>query len=105
MSKRLGSSQQGKQHRGKKPPIPGALRREDARLAKIPDSETDLTDMPEQLDWSKAVMGKYYKVIKEPVSLRIDSDVLSWFREKGKGYQSRINAVLRNYFLKEIRPR
>ncbi|MBP6014867.1 MAG: BrnA antitoxin family protein [Alphaproteobacteria bacterium] len=34
---------------------------------------------------------------KEPTSIRLDSDILTWFKESGKGYQTRINAVLRTY--------
>jgi len=34
---------------------------------------------------------------KQQVTLRIDSDILAWFKDKGKGYQSMINAVLRAY--------
>jgi uncharacterized protein (DUF4415 family) len=42
-----------------------------------------------------AIMGLPPK--KEPVNLRIDSDVLDWFRQSGKGYQTRINNVLRAF--------
>jgi uncharacterized protein (DUF4415 family) len=38
---------------------------------------------------------------KEQVTLRLDRDVLEWFRAKGRGYQSRINTVLRAYYLQE----
>jgi uncharacterized protein (DUF4415 family) len=38
---------------------------------------------------------------KEQVTLRLDSDVLRWFRARGRGYQTRINAVLRSYYLHE----
>lgn len=34
---------------------------------------------------------------KVPMTVRLDSDVLAWFRSLGKGYQTRINAVLRSY--------
>lgn len=34
---------------------------------------------------------------KDNISLRVDHDVLEWFREQGRGYQTRINAVLRAY--------
>ena len=40
---------------------------------------------------------------KEQVTLRLDRDVLEWFRAKGRGYQTRINAVLRAYYLHEQR--
>lgn len=38
-----------------------------------------------------------YPVAKQPISLRIDEDVLNWFKEQGPRYQSRMNAVLRAY--------
>jgi uncharacterized protein (DUF4415 family) len=41
-------------------------------------------------DWPK-----YYKVIKKPVTLRLDADVLAWFKKQGRGYQTRINQALR----------
>lgn len=88
-----------KRQRVKGLPIPNAIKLEAARLALIPDSEIDMTDMPEKLDWSNAVVGKYYRPMKEPVSLRMDADVLNWFRSGGRGYQSEINKVLRNYFI------
>jgi uncharacterized protein (DUF4415 family) len=50
--------------------------------------------LPEDF-WDDAVV--VWPVKKEPVSIRLDRDVLSWFRESGPQYQSRINAVLRSY--------
>ncbi len=50
---------------------------------------------PLDLDWSKAKL--YYPVGKLPVSLRVDADVFAFFKSRGKGYQTRINAVLRSY--------
>ena len=99
MSKRSELSRPAKRQRVKGLPIPNAIKLEAARLALIPDSEIDMTDMPEKLDWSNAVVGKYYRPMKEPVSLRMDADVLNWFRSGGRGYQSEINKVLRNYFI------
>jgi uncharacterized protein (DUF4415 family) len=42
-----------------------------------------------------AVVGKFYRPIKKPVALRLDADVIAWFKQQGPGYQSRINEVLR----------
>ena len=66
-------------------------------LAAMPDEDIDVTDIPE-LDEeffrnAKLVMPAG----KRQVTLRIDADVLDWFRAQGKGYQSRMNAVLRAY--------
>jgi len=64
-------------------------------LARMKDSEIDLSDIPEVTNWSGAVVGRFYRPRKQPVTLRIDADVLAWFKAKGQGYQTRINAVLR----------
>jgi uncharacterized protein (DUF4415 family) len=57
----------------------------------------DLSDMPEVTDWSGAVQGKFYRPIKQPFSIRLDLDVVAWFKASGDGYQTRINAALREY--------
>ena len=67
-------------------------------LAAMPDDTIDLSDMPEVTDWSKWTRGKFYRPVKKQVTLRVDADVLEWFKAKqgGKrGYQTAINAALR----------
>lgn len=66
-------------------------------LAAIPDSEIDTSDMPEVMDWSGAVRGALYRPVKLPTSPRLDADVLEWFERGDGGYQTRINAALREY--------
>jgi uncharacterized protein (DUF4415 family) len=51
--------------------------------------------VPFDVDWSKAKM--YYPKGKTPLSIRVDPDVLAFFKSAGRGYQTRINAVLRSY--------
>ena len=60
------------------------------------DKDIDLSDIPATADWSKAVVGKFYRPIKKPLTIRIDWDVLAWLKGQGKGYQTRINGLLRN---------
>ncbi len=60
----------------------------EAAIASDPDSDVDV-------DWSKAVL--VVPPSKKAVSIRLDADVLEFFRETGKGYQTRINAVLRRF--------
>jgi uncharacterized protein (DUF4415 family) len=71
------------------------------RLAKIKDTDIDLSDSPEITpeQFAKAVVRKGLKPIpkKSQVTLRIDSDVLNWFKETGKGFHTRINMLLRAY--------
>lgn len=53
----------------------------------------DADDVHEDVDWSEAVKG--LPPPKEHISIRVDFDVLTWFKATGKGYQTRMNNVLR----------
>jgi uncharacterized protein (DUF4415 family) len=64
-------------------------------LAAMPDEEIDTSDIPEISDWSKAVVGRFYRPVKETVTIRLDADVLVWLKQEGKGYQTRVNKILR----------
>jgi len=66
-----------------------------AALARMPDEKIDLTDAPEVREWRGAVVGKFYRPIKRPVTIRVDADVLAWLKRQGRGYQARINKLLR----------
>jgi len=76
----------------------GRLAKEIEDLRRMTDDEIDLTDIPETADWSKAVVGKFYRPRKKSLTIRIDADVLAWLKAQGKGYQTRINALLREAF-------
>jgi len=65
-------------------------------LKRMKDSEIDTTDIPPVSDWSKAMVGKFYRPIKKPLTIRVDADVLAWLKGQGSGYQIRINALLRS---------
>ncbi len=69
--------------------------REIAALAALRDEEIDTSDIRELKDWSGAVVGKFYRPIKQPVTVRLDADVLAWLKSQGRGYQTRINRLLR----------
>ena len=75
----------------------GAERQDEelAALVRLRDKDIDTSDIPEAKDWSRAVVGKFFRPIKEPVTLRIDADVLAWLKSEGPGYQTRINMLLR----------
>ena len=60
-------------------------------------TETDTRDIPEVRDWDGAVRGRFYRPVKKAISLRLDADVLAWFKTRGEKYQSKINEVLREY--------
>jgi uncharacterized protein (DUF4415 family) len=46
-------------------------------LKRMKDREIDTTDIPPVLDWSKAVVGKFYRPIQKPLRIRLDADVLA----------------------------
>lgn len=75
--------------------------RELRALAAMSDDDIDLSDAPEVTDWTGAVVGKFYVPRKTPLTIRVDVDVLAWLRSKGKGYQTRLNGILRNAMLVE----
>ena len=69
-------------------------------LENLPDSAIDTSDAPELSDWSGAERGLFYRPIKQQLTLRLDADVIAWFKahaESDEGYQTRINRVLREY--------
>ena len=87
-------------------PISDGERRQWQRLADMPDSRIDLSDAPEAAAVpSKVDVGRFYRPIKQPVSLRVDADVLAWFRMRGKKYQTYMNEVLRREMQANPRPR
>ena len=71
-------------------------------LANMPDDEINTSDIPEISNWDNAVVGKFYKPIKQPVTIRLDSDIVAWFKSKGGKYQSNINQALREYIKASI---
>jgi len=77
-------------------------RKEIKALARMKESEIDVRDVPELADWSRAVVGKFYRPIKKSLTIRLDADVLAWLKSQGKGYQTRLNALLRQAMQKQF---
>ena len=71
------------------------------RLAALPDEAIDTADIPEVSSeaWRHATRPNLYRPVKKPVTLRLDADVVSWFKEHAhdRGYQTEINRVLRRH--------
>ena len=66
------------------------------------DDDIDYSDIPQQLDWSGAVRGKFYRANKEAVTIRLDSDVVAWFKASEPKYQTAVNRVLREYMVSHL---
>lgn len=79
-----------------------AMKRRSAELAyleNLADEDIDLSDAPEVTDWTGAVRGKFYRPEKRAVTIRLDADVVAWFKGSEPKYQTAVNRVLRDYML------
>ena len=75
-------------------------------IAALPDDQIDTSEIPEVLDWSDARRGLFYRPVKKQITLRLDADVVTWFKSRapgGRGYQTEINRALREYVRKHNR--
>lgn len=68
-------------------------------LRQLPDDQIDLTDIPEVLDFTHAERGRFYRPVKQTVTLRLDADVVDWFKRSNPKYQTAINKALREYVI------
>lgn len=71
-----------------------------AEIEAMGDDDIDFSDIPEKLDWSNAVRGKFYRPVKQQLTIRLDADVIHWFKTHAdgqRGYQTKINAALRRF--------
>ncbi len=69
-------------------------------LANLPDSDINTDDVPETTDWADARRGVFYRPVKRQITLRLDADVVHWFKmhaRGGRGYQTDINRALREH--------
>ena len=69
--------------------------KEIAALRRMKDQAIDTSDLPQMTNWTGAEIGKFFRPIKKPLTIRLDADVLAWLKSQGKGYQTRINTLLR----------
>jgi uncharacterized protein (DUF4415 family) len=76
------------------------------RLAALPEDNINTGDVPEQRDWSGARRGAFFRPVKQQITLRLDADVIDWFKrhpKPDKGYQTAINQALREYVVEHDR--
>ena len=82
-----------------RPPSPAQMAELEA-LAALPEGDINTADMPEQKDWRGARRGVFFRPVKQQLTLRLDADLVQWFKTGtagGEGYQTRINRALREY--------
>ena len=90
--------------RGELPPLTEERKAELKALAEMPEDTIDYSDIPPLDDafWQHAVRNPLYRPTKTHASVRIDSDVLAWLKSQGKGYQTRLNAILREAMIRAL---
>jgi len=87
------------------PELTRAQRAELAALREMPDATIDTTDIAPLDDafWARAVRNPFYRPTKQATTVRIDADVLAWLKADGRGYQTRLNAILRRAMLEALK--
>ena len=85
-------------------PMTAIRKRKLAQVAARPDSEIDFSEIPplKESFWKNAVRNPFYRPVKQQLTVRLDADVVAWLRQQGKGYQTRLNQVLRRAMLEDI---
>ncbi len=86
--------------------LPSDVQEQIRTLEALPDDEIDTTEAPEILDWSDARRGVFYRPVKQQITLRLDADVIAWFKAHargGRGYQTDINGALREHVQRTAR--
>jgi uncharacterized protein (DUF4415 family) len=84
-----------------RPKFDAEMRRQLEAIDRIADDQIDFSDIPEMTeeDLSKPHwIGLFYRPGKKSVTIRLDEDMVKWFKNQGKGWQTRMNWVLRLYF-------
>ncbi|MHB8285392.1 MAG: BrnA antitoxin family protein [Caulobacteraceae bacterium] len=87
------------------PPLTDGQREHLAQLAALPDAAIATSDIPELTDeaWSAGERGRFYRPVKQQITARVDADVLDWLKSQGKGYQGRLNAILRREMVASLK--
>jgi uncharacterized protein (DUF4415 family) len=86
------------------PALTAKQRAEVAALAAQTDKQINKSDIAQLGSdfWKSALSNPFYKATKQSTTVRLDSDVLQWLKSGGSGYQTRLNAILRDAMLHEI---
>ena len=86
--------------------LPSDVQQQLRTLEALPDDQIDTADIPEILDWSDARRGVFYRPVKQQITLRLDADIIAWFKARargGHGYQTDINGALREHVQRTAR--
>lgn len=83
------------------PPLTEEQQAELKALSSESDDTIDFSDIPQLSEdaWKNSIQNPFYKPKKLSTTVRIDADILAWLKGQGKGYQTRLNKILRNAML------
>ena len=89
------------------PPLTEQQKAELEKLKNMKDEDIDFSDIPRLTEkfWANAVPWRdrhLYRPAKKSTTIRVDADVLEWLKAGGDGYQTRLNAILREAMLKAL---
>ena len=87
------------------PPLTEAQKSNLVRLNALSDRQIDTDNLPELTDAQMAKMerGRFYRPVKRQITTRLDADVLAWLKAEGKGYQTRMNTILRREMMTALK--
>ena len=85
-------------------PLTPARKRRLAGVAAQPESSLDFSDIPplKETFWQNAIRNPFYRPVKQQLTVRLDADVVAWLQKEGKGYQTRLNRLLRQAMLEDM---
>ncbi len=85
-------------------PLTAEQKAELEALATLPEDRIDTSDIPPlpEAFWKSALRNPFYRPVKEQITVRLDADVLAWLRSMGRGYQTKLNDILRQAMLREV---
>ena len=79
--------------------LPRINKKELAKVNALKDEDIDYSDIPEIRDFSGFrpwQERKMFKPVKQTITCKLDADIIAWLKQDGKGYQTRLNAILRD---------
>ena len=76
-------------------------------LDQLKDEDIDTSDIPELTpeQLRGGIRGLFYRPVKQPVTMRLDSDIVAWLKHSGPGYQTKANALLRKEMMRALKKR
>ena len=78
------------------------LIKEAQAIKDMPDSEINYDDIPNDIIFNSSERGRFYRPVKHSITLRLDADLIEWFKKNHPKYQTAINAALRNHVQNKI---